>query len=422
MVVFDHILGVVLKVYQILLGLASLFSLKATQLFKGQLQSIGLMKEWRAQNPDAKVFWIHAASLGEFEQGRPVIEEFKVRYPTSKVVLTFYSPSGYEVRKNYLGADLILYLPVDTSRAMSRFIQAMQPSIVAIVKYEVWPNMLRILQESGIPVILFSAIFRPQHRFFSGLLKGYWSGVLQRIEFIHVQDDASGRLLSGIGIDQWTVSGDTRYDRVWKVAQETDLKKEFADWKGNSRVVVLGSSYEEEETLIQSMVLNYNDIKWVIAPHHIDEHRVASIEQRFMGETVRATEMLQTGEGLDKRVLILNTMGDLGGLYRLGEMAVVGGGWGKGIHNILEPAAHGCAVLWGPNDGRFMEARLMVEHGGGARVEQIEHAKKQLEDWIGQAMQVEEVGRHARDLVKGRTGATDKVLKTIEEKWEGKKR
>jgi 3-deoxy-D-manno-octulosonic-acid transferase len=422
MVVLDHILGIVLKVYQMLLGLASMFSVKAAQLFKGQLQSIALMKEWRMQNPDAKVFWIHAASLGEFEQGRPVIEEFKERYPTAKVVLTFYSPSGYEVRKNYSGADLILYLPVDTTKAMYRFIKAMRPSIVAIVKYEVWPNMLRILQESGIPVILFSAIFRPQHRFFSGLLKGYWKGVLQRIEFIHVQDEASGLLLSGIGIDQWTVSGDTRYDRVWKVAQEAVLKIEFANWKGKSRVVVLGSSYEEEETMIEFLVLKYNDVKWVIAPHHIDEHRIASIEQRFLGETVRATEMLQTGVGLDKRVLILNTMGDLGGLYRLGEMAVVGGGWGKGIHNILEPAAHGCAVLWGPNDGRFMEAKLMAEHGGGSRVEDMGKAKQQLEDWIGQAMQVEELGRNARDLVKAGTGATDKVLKTIEEKWEGKKR
>jgi 3-deoxy-D-manno-octulosonic-acid transferase len=422
MVVLDHILGIVLKVYQMLLGLASMFSVKAAQLFKGQLQSIALMKEWRMQNPDAKVFWIHAASLGEFEQGRPVIEEFKERYPTAKVVLTFYSPSGYEVRKNYSGADLILYLPVDTTKAMYRFIKAMRPSIVAIVKYEVWPNMLRILQESGIPVILFSAIFRPQHRFFSGLLKGYWKGVLQRIEFIHVQDEASGLLLSGIGIDQWTVSGDTRYDRVWKVAQEAVLKIEFANWKGKSRVVVLGSSYEEEETMIEFLVLKYNDVKWVIAPHHIDEHRIASIEQRFLGETVRATEMLQTGVGLDKRVLILNTMGDLGGLYRLGEMAVVGGGWGKGIHNILEPAAHGCAVLWGPNDGRFMEAKLMAEHGGGSRVEDMGKAKQQLEDWIGQAMQAEEVGRNARDLVKAGTGATDKVLKTIEEKWEGKKR
>jgi 3-deoxy-D-manno-octulosonic-acid transferase len=422
MVVLDHILGVVLKVYQILLGLASLFSLKAAQLFKGQLQSVAMMKEWRVQNPDAQVFWIHAASLGEFEQGRPVIEEFKARYPTAKVVLTFYSPSGYEVRKNYSGADLILYLPVDTSRAMSSFIKAMRPSTVAIVKYEVWPNMLRILQGRGIPIVLFSAIFRPKHRFFSGLLKGYWKGVLQRIEFIHVQNESSGLLLSGIGIDQWTVSGDTRYDRVWKVAQEAVLKTEFANWKGKSRVVVLGSSYEEEETMIQSLVLKYNDVKWVIAPHHIEEHRIASIEQRFLGETVRATEMLQTGKGLEKRVLILNTMGDLGGLYRLGEMAVVGGGWGKGIHNILEPAAHGCAVLWGPNDGRFMEAELMAEHGGGSRVEDMEQAKRQLEDWIEHTEKGEEVGKNARDLVRRGAGAMDKVLKTIVEKWEGKKR
>ncbi|MEN9333312.1 MAG: hypothetical protein RLY35_492 [Bacteroidota bacterium] len=422
MVVLDYVLGVVLKVYQILLGLAALFSLKAAQLFKGQKGSIGLMREWRTQNPDAKVFWIHAASLGEFEQGRPVIEEFKALYPTASVVLTFYSPSGYEVRKNYAGADLILYLPVDTTKAMSRFIKEMRPSMVVIVKYEVWPNMLRILNESEIPVVLFSAIFRPQHRFFSGLLKGYWSGVLQRIGDFHVQDEASGRLLSGIGIDQWTVSGDTRYDRVWKVAQEAALKIEFVNWKGQSRVVVLGSSYEEEETLIQSLVLKYNDIKWVIAPHHIEEHRILSIEQRFLGETVRATEMFQKGEGLEKRVLILNTMGDLGGLYRLGEMAVVGGGWGKGIHNILEPSAHGCAVLWGPNDGRFMEAKLMVEREGGVRVEGVEQAKRQLEDWIEHAEKGEEVGKNARELVRRGAGATDKVLKTIVEKWEGKKR
>ena len=415
----DGVLGFVLKCYQFLLRCLSPFVSRAKHLVKGQDESFGKLKVWRTQHPNDEVLWMHAASLGEFEQGRPVIEGFKRQYPNARVVLTFYSPSGYEVRKNYAGADLILYLPLDTKLEMQRWIQCLQPKLLALVKYEVWPNMLKALKTQNVPVVIFSAVFRDSHRFFSGAFRRYWVSVLKRVDYFHVQDEVSAQLLKSIGVQHISISGDTRYDRVWEVAQNAKVIDRYISWKGQSLVVVLGSSYTTEEEAIAELVEMDNGAKWVIAPHHIDEANVARTEKIYAGKTQRATD---SGELRDLPVLILNTMGDLGGLYKLGEVAIVGGGWGKGIHNVLEPAAHGCAVLWGPRAEKFLEAKLLLERGGGVQVKSQGELVEQLREWIGNTEKLNQFRQSAKEMVVSQIGAEVKVLKTIGEFWESEKR
>lgn len=419
MLMLDGLLGVVLKVYQRFLRGVSFFHPRARLLVKGQDESYSRLKTWRSQFPDDKVMWLHAASLGEFEQGRPVIEGFKRQFPDAKVVLTFYSPSGYEVRKNYSGADLILYLPLDTTFEMRRWVGCLRPTLLALVKYEVWPNMLLALHNSQIPVVMNSGIFRKEQRFFSGLLKGYWAKVLRRIDYFHVQDETSLLLLKEIGIQEVEVSGDTRYDRVAEVALNAKLDERYLRWKAHSTVIVLGSSYHTEEQAIMAMVDQYPKVKWVIAPHHIEEENIQRIERLFLGKTQRATCL---GELNDAPILLLNTMGELGGMYKLGDIAIIGGGWGKGIHNVLEPAAHGCAVIWGPNAQKFLEAQTLREVGGGVQLNELRDLEKQLRRWLENDTERQNAGKTAREMINQRTGAKDKALKTIVQIWEGKKR
>jgi 3-deoxy-D-manno-octulosonic-acid transferase len=279
--------------------------------------------------------------------------------------------------------------------------------------------MLKVLKTQKIPVVIFSAVFRDNHRFFSGIFRRYWSSVLKRVDYFHVQDEVSAQLLKSIGVEHICISGDTRYDRVWEVAQNAKVIDRYISWKGQSLVVVLGSSYITEEEAIAGMVEMSNGVKWVIAPHHIDEANVVRIEKMFAGKTQRATD---SGELRDLPVLILNTMGDLGGLYKLGEVAIVGGGWGKGIHNVLEPAAHGCAVLWGPAADKFLEAKLLMERGGGVQVKSQGELVKQLREWIGNNVELNQVRQSAKEMVLSQIGAEAKVLKTIGEFWGSEKR
>ncbi|MBM3429238.1 MAG: 3-deoxy-D-manno-octulosonic acid transferase, partial [Bacteroidetes bacterium] len=377
----------------------------------GQRAAIPQVSAWRKANPDAQVLWMHVASLGEFEQGRPVLERFKSQFPEAKVVLTFYSPSGYEVRKNYTGADLITYLPLDTPQIMETWCSILQPQLMALVKYEVWPNMLHALGKNQIPVVMLSAKFYGEQRFF-GLMRNFWKGILNEVTFFHVQDQTSEELLRGLGMAAIAVSGDTRYDRVVEVAARAQVAERYLQWKSHQMVVIFGSSYAFEEEAVAGIIGEYPQVKWVIAPHHIDEMNIQRIEKLYPGRTQRATEEIIKNE---TQVLLLNTMGDLGGLYQLGEIAVVGGGWGKGIHNILEPAAHGCAVLWGPKAEKFTEAQLLDSVGGGLQVQSAEELRQQLDRLIRQEGKRRAMGEMAAETVRKESGASVKVLKTIAE-------
>jgi 3-deoxy-D-manno-octulosonic-acid transferase len=412
---FPSVLDLGMYAYHGLLSVVGVFHSKAKAITKGQRNAVAVMSAWRKENQSADVLWMHVASLGEFEQGRPVLEAFRLQYPQAKIALTFYSPSGFEVRKNYAGADIITYLPLDTTNNMSAWCDILRPKLMLLVKYEVWPNMLRALGSRNVPVVMFSGLFYPEQRFF-GRHRSFWKSVLNTISFFHVQDDRSAQLLAGLGLGRMEVSGDTRFDRVLEIAKNAQLLEKYVTWKGTSRVVILGSSYSIEENAVATMIEKYSDVKWVVAPHHIDEVRIAEIEEIFKGRTVRATD-LKNGKGQATSVLILNTMGELGGLYKLGDIAVVGGGWGKGIHNVLEPAAHGCAVIWGPNAEKFQEAQKLRSLGAGIQVENQGQLVEQLELWLDHEEVRKMMGISAAEAVSEGTGATRKVLKTIGEFW-----
>ena len=412
------ILDIGMRTYHGLLTAVGVFHPKAKAITSGQRNAISQVSQWRQDHPNDKVLWMHVASLGEFEQGRPVMELFKVQHPAAKIVLTFYSPSGYDVRKNYSGADLITYLPLDTKSDMEKWCEALRPSMLALVKYEVWPNMLQALGKREIPVIMLSAVFYNQQRFF-GWQKNFWISILKNVSFFHVQDDRSKELLESISLRNIEVSGDTRYDRVFEIAQKAQLSARYKEWKGESLVVVLGSSYKEEEEAIKDLIHEFPDVKWVIAPHHIEEANIQRIETLYLGLTQRAT---QEGMLQNLPILILNTMGELGGLYKMGEIAVIGGGWGKGIHNILEPASHGCAVVWGPKAEKFIESRLMLAEVAGVQVVTKEELVEQLRRWLNNREMRDSIGEKAANLVKEQAGASAKVLKTIGEFWTSKKR
>lgn len=407
------ILDIGMRIYHGLLTAAGVFHPKAKAITSGQRNAIPQVIHWRQKHPNQKVLWMHVASLGEFEQGRPVMELFKVQHPEAKVVLTFYSPSGYEVRKNYAGADLITYLPLDTKSNMDSWCEALRPNMLALVKYEVWPNMLQALGKRDIPVVMLSAVFYEQQRFF-GWQKNFWISILKNVSFFHVQDDRSKELLDSISLRNIEVSGDTRYDRVFEIAQKAQLSARYKEWKGESLVVVLGSSYKEEEEAIKDLIQEFPEVKWVIAPHHIEEDNIQRIETTFQGLTQRATQVEITQR---LPILILNTMGELGGLYKMGEIAVIGGGWGKGIHNVLEPASHGCAVVWGPRAEKFIEAKLMLAHDAGIQVLTKGELENQLRGLINDSERRDAIGNNARELVQSQSGASAKVLKTIGEFW-----
>lgn len=407
------ILDIGMRIYHGLLTVVGVFHLKAKAITSGQRNAIPQVIHWRQKHPNQKVLWMHVASLGEFEQGRPVMELFKEQQPEAKIVLTFYSPSGYEVRKNYAGADLITYLPLDTKSVMNKWCEVLRPSMLALVKYEVWPNMLQALGKRDIPVVMLSAVFYEQQRFF-GWQKNFWISILKNVSFFHVQDDRSKGLLESISLRNIEVSGDTRYDRVLEIAQKAQLSARYKEWKGESLVVVLGSSYKEEEEAIKDLIQEFPEVKWVIAPHHIEEENIQRIETTFQGRAQRATQVEMMPH---LPMLILNTMGELGGLYKMGEIAVIGGGWGKGIHNVLEPASHGCAVVWGPRAEKFIEAKLMLAQDAGIQVSTKEELENHLRGLIKDSERRDVIGKNAKELVQLQSGASAKVLKTIGEFW-----
>lgn len=309
---------------------------------------------------DGIKIWIHCASLGEFEQGRPVIEALKKSNPHYRILLTFFSPSGYEIRKDYEYADAVCYLPMDGSENAKRFISLVKPDLAVFVKYEFWYYYLKTLCEKNIPMLLISAAFRKQQPFFK------WYGKLFR-EMLHcytklfVQDRLSEKLLKNIGIKNVVISGDTRYDRVALIAQQAKRILLIEKWKGADKLLIAGSTWEKDEILLQEAMKTLpHDWKLLIAPHEIDKIHLQQIEQLFENNTARYSD-LNNDNHFEKKILIIDNIGMLSSLYRYGDVAFIGGGFTKGgIHNILEAAVFGMPVLFGPNYQKFTEAREMV--------------------------------------------------------------
>jgi 3-deoxy-D-manno-octulosonic-acid transferase len=396
-------------IFTALAYLISPFSSKALLLIRG-------WKKWPEKvaekiKPGDRTVWIHCASLGEFEQGRPVIEALKIRMPELKIVLTFFSPSGFEIRKNYPVADCISYLPADTPANASKFIKIVNPEFVIFVKYEFWNNYISNLYDKDIPVYLVSGIFRPGQHFFK------WYGsffriMLKKFTRIFVQDKLSFDLLSRIGIENISLAGDTRFDRVVQITSAARDIPQLEKFRGTEKLFLAGSSWKQDEEIIAQYINRFPvRMKWVFAPHEIDKQNIDRLEKLFTASCARFSEFDETK--VNARVLIIDNIGMLSSAYKYAYIAAVGGGFGKGIHNILEPACWGIPVIFGPNHGKFREAVDLIRAGGARSFASYNDFEMILDGWLADSKLYSAAAAVAGDYVKNNTGATEIFIKEI---------
>ena len=445
------------------MAIGSLFNKKIKKMWRGEREAVDLLKE--KVDPTAKYVWFHAASLGEFEQGRPLIEQLRATHPEYKILLTFFSPSGYEVRKNYEGADIACYLPLDTIRNARRFLRAVHPVMAFFIKYEFWYNYLHILRHRGVPVYSVSSIFRPGQVFFKWYGRNY-AKVLHCITHFFVQNEVSLQLLKGIGIDEATVVGDTRFDRVLQIKEQSkelpiveafkgingkgdackgalaedackdDLSEDACKYdlsedackddlsedacKGDlsengckgCKVFVAGSSWQPDEDIFIRFFNDHPDWKLIIAPHVIGEDHLAYILDKLQMKAVRYTQATEQSAA-EARCLIIDCFGLLSTIYRYGEIAYVGGGFGVGIHNVPEAAVWGVPVLFGPNNKRFQEAQDLLACKGSFEVTDYDSFNTIISRLISDDKFRHQCGEASANYVKSRSGATDIIMKSV---------
>ena len=436
------------------MAIGSLFNKKIKKMWRGEREAVDLLKE--KVDPTAKYVWFHAASLGEFEQGRPLIEQLRATHPEYKILLTFFSPSGYEVRKNYEGADIVCYLPLDTIRNARRFLRAVHPVMAFFIKYEFWYNYLHILRHRGVPVYSVSSIFRPGQVFFKWYGRNY-AKVLHCITHFFVQNEVSLQLLKGIGIDEATVVGDTRFDRVLQIKEQAkklpiveafkgingkgdackedlsedackgalseDACKEDLSENGckddlsengckGCKVFVAGSSWQPDEDIFIRFFNAHPDWKLIIAPHVIGEDHLAYILDKLQMKAVRYTQATEQSAA-EARCLIIDCFGLLSTIYRYGEIAYVGGGFGVGIHNVPEAAVWGVPVLFGPNNKRFQEAQDLLACKGSFEVTDYDSFNTIISRLISDDKFRHQCGEASANYVKSRSGATDIIMKSV---------
>lgn len=452
--------NIAIYIYLIGVAIGSLFNKKIKKMWRGEREAVDLLKE--KVDPTAKYVWFHAASLGEFEQGRPLIEQLRATHPEYKILLTFFSPSGYEVRKNYEGADIVCYLPLDTIRNARRFLRAVHPVMAFFIKYEFWYNYLHILKHRGVPVYSVSSIFRPGQVFFKWYGRNY-AKVLRCITHFFVQNEVSLQLLKGIGIDEATVVGDTRFDRVLQIKEQSkelpiveafkgingkgDACKEELSENGCKRdlsedackdnlsedackrvlsedackgdlsengckVFVAGSSWQPDEDIFIRFFNDHPDWKLIIAPHVIGEDHLAYILDKLQMKAVRYTQATEQSAA-EARCLIIDCFGLLSTIYRYGEIAYVGGGFGVGIHNVPEAAVWGVPVLFGPNNKRFQEAQDLLACKGSFEVTDYDSFNTIISRLISDDKFRHQCGEASANYVKSRSGATDIIMKSV---------
>lgn len=358
----------------------------------------------------APLIWIHCASLGEFEQGRPVMDAFRQEYPGHRILLTFFSPSGYEVRKNYPGADLVDYLPLDTPSNARKWVRVTKPKLAVFIKYEFWLNYTKELRNAGVPLVSVSSIFRPNQIFFRSY--GYlFRAILRNFDHLFVQDAASGKLLSSIGVTNVTVAGDTRFDRVNALIKAAERIPVVESFKGSDIVLVAGSTWPEDLEVLIPFINESVAHKFIIAPHEITEDTLASIEKSIEGNVIRFSNAARTSDLETYKVLLIDNIGLLSRLYRYSEFAYVGGAFGKGLHNILEAACYGVPVFFGNrNYHKFKEAHELMMRGGAFEINDFSDFREKfgsvsLPENFLLACEV------TRGYVQENLGATEKVLR-----------
>lgn len=415
--------NIIMYIYQAGIAIYSHFNEKVKKMWIGERAAFGVLQ--KQVEPNAKYVWFHAASLGEFEQGRPLIEKIKKEYPNYKILLTFFSPSGYEVRKNYEQADIVTYLPIDTVANAQRFLRIVRPVMAFFIKYEFWYNYLHILRHRNIPVYSVSSIFRPNQIFFRPYGRQY-AAVLKCFSHFFVQNDLSKSLLAKIGINNVTVVGDTRFDRVLQIKDNSkklplvdrfignkDVKLANGVTNSLHRVFVAGSSWLPDEEIFIKYFNEHNDWKLIIAPHIIADTHLRQILQLLKGKkVVLYTEATETNVA-DADVLVINCFGLLSSIYHYGDVAYVGGGFGAGIHNVLEAAVWGIPVVFGPNNKRFAEAQGLLASGGGFEIDNYEKFALIMDRFCSDKVFLQNSGNAAGSFVKQLSGATNKVFSDI---------
>lgn len=400
-----------IAIYLYLLGVAvaSLFDKKVKRMWRGEREAFEVLKQ--KVDPCSSYVWFHAASLGEFEQGRPLMERLRRRHPEYKILLTFFSPSGYEVRKDYGGADIICYLPLDTPLNAIRFLRLVRPVMAFFIKYEFWYNYLHILKHRHVPVYSVSSIFRPDQIFFRWYARGY-AKVLRCFTHFYVQNEVSRELLAGIGINEVTVVGDTRFDRVLSIREQLKQLPVAEAFSEGRRVFVAGSSWAPDEDIFIRFFNEHTDWKLIIAPHVIGEDHLEQIMQKLGRRAVRYTRTTPE-EAREADCLIIDCFGLLSSIYHYGDVAYVGGGFGVGIHNVLEAAVWDMPVIFGPNNKNFIEAQGLIANGGGFEIASYEDFEGVMNRFINDEEAVKKAGAAAGRYVEGCTGATKKILSEV---------
>ena len=395
-----------ISLYEFAAKVAALFSSKPAKMLEGQKRAF--MYLLNNLDPYDKHIWVHAASLGEFEQGRPLIERIRKDYPKYKIVLTFFSPSGYEVRKDYKGADYVCYLPFDTPDNAMMFVRIVKPVVAYFIKYEFWRNYLRELHKNDVPAYSISSIFRPNQIFFRWYGKSYRE-VLHCFDHFFVQNEESKKLLFSAGVTFSTVVGDTRFDRVLDIqaaAQPLPLVERF---KGDALTLVAGSSWGPDEDIIISYFNAHPEMKLVIAPHVVSDSHLKEIESKLKRPFVRYTQA--TEESVQQAdCLIIDCYGLLSSIYRYGEISYVGGGFGVGIHNVLEAAVYGIPVIFGPKNKKFREARHLLEQKGGFEIRNSLDFETLMNRFLSDKAYLQTSGKAAGDYGKNNSGALEKIM------------
>jgi len=393
--------------YTLLIRIFSLFNPKARLFIEGRKNIFNIIAQ--KINPAEKHIWFHFASLGEFEQGRPVLEKIKALYPVKKIIVTFFSPSGYEIRKNYALAD-VFYLPIDTAANAKRFIAGINPEMAIFTKYEFWHFYFKELKDRGIPLYVISGIFRENQVFFKSY-GGFYRNILKSVTYFFVQNKESQNLLKSIGLDNVTISGDTRFDRVYENAQSPKQLSLIESFIGGAPTLVCGSTWPEDERILSALPQQYPSWRFIIAPHEINESHIESIEKQFSVNRVRFSVFSSSNHtrSAEHQTLIVDNIGMLSSLYQYGNVAYIGGGFGTGIHNTLEAAAFGLPVIFGPKYDKFQEAKDLIAIGAAKSISSTEELINAFEDFA----ENKNAAATARKYVADKKGATDQIISMI---------
>lgn len=391
--------------YYVLVLIVSFFNKKAQLWVRGRSE--------QQVSRHNKSIWFHFASLGEFEQGRPVLEELKEQYPGHEIVITFFSPSGYEVRKNTQLADAVYYLPLDTAANAHNFIAKIDPAVAVFTKYEYWYHFFAELDRGNIPLYIISGIFRPDQVFFK------WYGGLHRkmlgfVDHFFVQDERSVQLLQEINTTNATVSGDTRFDRVWANAQHPKSIPFIDEFKNGQKLFIAGSTWPADEALLIDLVKQYPDWKFIFAPHEIGEDKINGLQKLLPPEnTIRYSQLESHISHLTSHILIVDNIGMLSALYQYADIAYIGGGFGAGIHNTLEAAAFGLPVIFGPEYARFKEACDLIAEGAGFSIANESELKDITAKLVNYPEALTKAGQKAKAYIDKNIGATGKITAYI---------